>query len=134
MENASKALIIAGAILLAILLIGIGMMILNAIGGVTDEAENIGDQQTAQLFNRPWEQYTGRPQTAAQVRQLINAVNAHNSRPNVRLVNLDGGAVSGGPAPGIFTFSGSTQGAARFNVEVDQLNAGFISRLTVEQN
>ncbi len=53
MENASKALIIAGAILIAILLISVGILILNSISGVTDSAKKAGSEMTefAELEN-----------------------------------------------------------------------------------
>ncbi len=38
MENASKALIIAGAILISILLISLGIIMFNASKGTTDQA------------------------------------------------------------------------------------------------
>jgi len=38
MENASKALIIAGAILISILLISLGIMMFNSSKGTTDQA------------------------------------------------------------------------------------------------
>ncbi len=38
MENASKALIIAGAILIAILLISLGIIMFNSSKGTTDQA------------------------------------------------------------------------------------------------
>ena len=43
MENASKALIIAGAILISILLISVGILVFNSTKGVTDNAGNAGD-------------------------------------------------------------------------------------------
>lgn len=40
MENASKALIIAGAILISILLISLGIIMFNSSKGTTDQAAN----------------------------------------------------------------------------------------------
>lgn len=40
MENASKALIIAGAILISILLISLGIIMFNASKGTTDQAND----------------------------------------------------------------------------------------------
>lgn len=50
MENASKALIIAGAILISILLISLGIIMFNASKGTTDQANSTGNvmQQGAQ--------------------------------------------------------------------------------------
>jgi len=42
MENASKALIVAGAILISILLISVAILIFNSISGVTDNAGDAG--------------------------------------------------------------------------------------------
>ena len=76
MENASKALIIAGAILLSILIIGLGMFIyqqaLSAIG-------NTGiDQQRVTAYNTPFTQYEGR-QNGTVARQICSNVVAHNN-------------------------------------------------------
>ena len=43
MENASKALIIAGAILISILLISLGIMMFNASKSTTDQAGDTGN-------------------------------------------------------------------------------------------
>ena len=57
MENASKALIIAGAILLAILLISLGIMIFNQ---AQDTVNNSGmSQAQIQTFNNKFLKYEG---------------------------------------------------------------------------
>ena len=57
MENASKALIIAGAILLSILIIGIGMYIYNAAKEVMSSV-NL-DKYQIQEFNEQFNSYAG---------------------------------------------------------------------------
>ena len=49
MENASKALIIAGAILLAIVIISLGLIVVNNTRNVTDNT-NLSEQEI-QAFN-----------------------------------------------------------------------------------
>ena len=44
MENASKALIIAGAILLAIVIISLGLIVVNNVRNVTDNT-NLSEQE-----------------------------------------------------------------------------------------
>ena len=44
MENATKALIIAGAVLIAILLISIGILLINNNKGITDSATATSNQ------------------------------------------------------------------------------------------
>lgn len=76
MENASKALIIAGAILLSILIIGLGMMIFNQ---AKDAMSNTGmDQQKAQVYNADFMSYMGPNQSGSNVRALYDIVRSHN--------------------------------------------------------
>ncbi len=75
MENASKALIIAGAILLSILIIGLGMMIYTQAEGIAS-----GDQiksQEIQTRNRQFTQYDG-VQSGTTVRQIISSIASYN--------------------------------------------------------
>lgn len=48
MENASKALIVAGAILISILLISLGVLLVNSVSGVNDNAQTTGDMMLSQ--------------------------------------------------------------------------------------
>lgn len=48
MENASKALLIAAAVLIVILLIAFGMQVFNATGDTSADAEQVGQQITEQ--------------------------------------------------------------------------------------
>ena len=77
MENASKALIIAGAILLAILIIGLGMVIYSRASGALDTSTI--DQQKVQAYNSPYEQYFGTGISGSQVRALCDTVRSHNN-------------------------------------------------------
>ena len=77
MENASKALIIAGAILLSIIIISLGIMVVNnarnQIGGANLNSEEI------QTFNSKWEAYIGDKKTAAEVKALCSSAIANNA-------------------------------------------------------
>lgn len=76
MENASKALIIAGAILLSILIISLGIMVYNN-AKTTITNQNL-DKEEVQVFNSEWETYVGDKRTANEVRVMIQAVKSHN--------------------------------------------------------
>ena len=71
MENASKALIIAGAILISILIIAIGMYIYSS----STESINSGianmSSQEIEAFNANWTTFEG-TQSGTQVKSLIN--------------------------------------------------------------
>lgn len=77
MENASKALIIAGAILLSILIISLGIMVYNNAKNTVGNA-NLSKQEI-QAFNSQWEQYEGSNKTASEVKTMIQAVIASNA-------------------------------------------------------
>ena len=80
MENASKALIIAGAILLAILLISLGILVYNNARGTITDA-NL-DSETAQAFNTRISQYCGNRKSANDMNSLIDAISASNGAQN----------------------------------------------------
>ena len=76
MENASKALIIAGAILLAILIISLGIMIYNQASGVVNN--NAMSEVEIQQFNEKFTQYEGDRVKGATVNTMLQAVLANN--------------------------------------------------------
>ena len=75
MENASKALIIAGAILLSILIIGLGMFIYQQAA----DAMDVGAVKSAEVdaYNSKFLNYKGII-TGSQAKQLVSTVTAHN--------------------------------------------------------
>lgn len=77
MENASKALLIAGAILLSILIISLGLMAYQGAKN-TVGSSNLSKQEI-ESFNSQWESYQGSNKTASEVRSLYSAVIAHNA-------------------------------------------------------
>lgn len=88
MENASKALIIAGAILLSILLISLGIMVYNNAKGTVNNA-NL-DSETAQAFNTKFTQYGG-TQRGTALNALIDTVIASNAKSG-HTVTINGSA------------------------------------------
>ena len=76
MENASKALIIAGAILLAILIISLGIMIYQQASGVVNN--NAMSEVDISSFNQKFLQYTGTNVRGAQVNSLLNQIQTNN--------------------------------------------------------
>jgi len=76
MENASKALIIAGAILLAILIISLGMMVLSNATGLL---KNGGmDKAGVQAFNETFLKYDGNKK-GSEIRSLVSEVMSNNN-------------------------------------------------------
>lgn len=76
MENASKALLIAGAILLCILIIAIGMFIYNsAQSTITDSLTSLSTQEV-EAFNNQFTSYEG-IQTGSNIRALTGRLIAN---------------------------------------------------------
>ena len=76
MENASKALIIAGAILLSILLISLGIYIFQQANGVISGSGMTKAEISS--FNQQFTKYEG-TKTGSEVRALVQEVIANNS-------------------------------------------------------
>ena len=83
MENASKALIIAGAILLAILLISLGIMIFNQASSTLEGGGGMDDAQKS-TFNAKFQKYESESAgiKGSMVKALINEIKAVNSDDN----------------------------------------------------
>ena len=77
MENASKALIIAGAILISILIVGLGVIIYNNVSNIATTGTLDSEQITA--HNSPFEGYFGDYVSGSNVRALLTKVQANNS-------------------------------------------------------
>ena len=75
MENASKALIIAGAILLSILIIGLGMFIYQQAANAMGDT-GLSDQEIT-AFNSKFEDYEG-TKRGSEVQALCKLVRNHN--------------------------------------------------------
>lgn len=141
MENASKALIIAGAILLSILIIGLGMLVFNqardAISG-----SNL-DPEKAEAFNSKFMSYMGNSVTGSQVKSLVDLVSNNNNttdrteNPPIKVFNNTTEVTSGLPS-----FRNLLKNATRYKVLVTEgtdtdgkLNgyneAGYIISITI---
>lgn len=79
MENASKALLIAGAILIVIVLIGIGVMIINSTGNMQDQVGSTADTMAVQTFNSNFTNYEGSKVTASQIKALFSLIRSSNA-------------------------------------------------------
>ncbi len=125
MENASKALIIAGAILLSILIIGLGMFIYNK---AADAMDGIGiDEQKVKSYNSSFENYEGL-QSGSNARTLCDAIRAHNnSHQDDETLNIK---VTVGTATPSTTAPSQVVTAQEVNTQKAQLKAGKQYKVT----
>ncbi len=78
MENASKALIIAGAILLSILIIAIGMYVYTSAQSTINDSLTKMSSSEKSAFNATFTGYQGK-QTGSQIKSLINDLTTNSS-------------------------------------------------------
>lgn len=102
MENASKALIIAGAILLSIAIIGVGMYVFQNVQETIKDGADISADQI-RTYNQEFTMYGGR-QSGSQVRSLLDVISTHNRTQGQddpsRVINVvEGQATDPTPAP-----------------------------------
>lgn len=101
MENASKALIIAGAILISILIIALGVFIYNNSANTVKSADMT--EYELQAFNSKFERYLdggntdGSPITYANAKGLIEAIRTNNNNSNNSQVSIGIYNKAGGP-------------------------------------
>ena len=85
MENASKALIMAGAILIAIILISLGLQIVSPNKGVTNQLGDLSSSMEVSMFNSQFTQYEG-VRRGTEVNDLIRKINLNNTRNSNRQI------------------------------------------------
>ena len=139
MENASKALIIAGAILLAILIISLGIMIYQQAAGVVNS--NSMSEVDISSFNTRFTQYQGENIRGAQVNALLEQVRQNNvtyqddtSRQVAIKSTLTGGAGTENTLTGSSTYTRAGTGTT-YKVEcaMDE-KTGLVSTITITAN
>ena len=97
MENASKALLIAGAILICILLIAIGMYVYNAASETINSAASKMSQQDKDIYNSDVKQYEGATVKGSEIKSMIETITSKNQGN----VNQSGKFISIGVAAGV---------------------------------
>lgn len=141
MENASKALIIAGAILLAILLISLGIMVFQQ---GQDAIKNSGmSKAEISAFNGQFTKYEG-DRRGSDVKSLIQEVNTSNASDvaegnerQIQLTSTGANSVTLGESniSGDNTYKYSTSGissTSTYTVTVTEYDeSGFIKTMTI---
>ena len=130
MENATKALLIAAAVLIAILIISFALIIYN-MAAETAGNVNLSEAERTQ-FNSKFTTYEGTNVSGAQINALLTTVLTHNQQETVdgtnRLVEVTGSATLATNATSITRVTTS----ARFTVQCE-FSGGLVNKITVTQ-
>lgn len=143
MENASKALIIAGAILISIMIISLGVLLFTRMSSSAKNAANMDEQEIAN-FNSKITPYLGKSINGSQVNALIqlvisidqSAVNSGNS--NTVEITYPIGTVTNTIMVKDNTVKGTDKekrvetGLKTYDVSAEYDKSGLISKITVK--
>lgn len=136
MENATKALLIAASVLIAIVLIAVGIRILGSTNGVTNEVEKVSGAVGVSVFNSQFTDYTG-IQSSAEVKALLSKVVAtyrDSDSRNVSVTVSGGDGLSNGTydtANEISTIISDLKINSKYKIGVSYDNAGYVSSIGI---
>lgn len=149
MENATKALLIAGAVLLVIMIISVGLMIFNSANGQISSAISSMNQQEKDQFNQKFLGYEGNQISGSTVKTLISSVITHNRQMSLEgtdekkvgmSISADGDASESNTAfdnleANLETKRQGIVSGAKYKVtcQIDS-NTGLISKILVSRN
>lgn len=144
MENASKALLIAGAVLIALLIISLGVMVYNNFSKNVTENTDLSDQEISAL-NSKILPYVGENISGSKVNALITVVYAMNRNIENEKVVMSWKFKKDGETEyttgGIDNTGNYKSGSKKvrtgvyYTVEVKNYNsAGLISEIEIKQN
>lgn len=132
MENATKALLIAAAILIAIVVITLGVFVLGKGSTLVKENSDMSEVEVT-TYNSKFEGYCGKNIRGAQVRQLINAVNQHN-RTNAddesRQITIEG---TGANADNTKNDPNAIKTGFSYTVTPSYGQGGLVNKIKIEQ-
>lgn len=129
MENASKALLIAGAILIVILLIAVGMMVYRGAQGSIQKAIGSMSSTEKDIHNSQFEPFVGTKVSGSNVRSLLSKMITNNSDDNNVQVKLNGIGTDPNAVMGQIT----TAASATYKVEATY-SEGVITEINVSKN
>jgi hypothetical protein len=129
MENASKALLIAGAILIVILLIAVGMMVYRGAQGSIQKAIGSMSSTEKDIHNSQFEPFVGTKVSGSNVRSLLSKMITNNSDDNNVQVKLKGIGTDPNAVMGQIT----TAASATYKVEATY-SEGVITEINVSKN
>ena len=103
MDNASKALIMAGAILIAVAIVGIGIYIFSSANSMTGDAVNQIDALTVTSINSQLQLYEGtiRGRELRQAISTARSINKQNTLPDGGAIKVNGQALGDDITSGI---------------------------------
>ena len=133
MENATKALLIAAAVLIAILIISLGLAVYNKASTATDSADLSGAEIQAQ--NEKFLKYNGNKKRGSEVNALLQTVlsNNLNATEDSAKVAVNGGVVD--LATDATSIKTRAETSKLYDIVVNQDGpGGVVQSITIEES
>lgn len=136
MENASKALLFAAGILIAIILISVAVYIVGMANNATTGVASTMTDMELSAFNSKFTTYAGTSIAGSQVKQLIEVVNASNTQNAgtdllvtiVKGEKMDNVTLSGSAEEGNFVLNVGSSKKYRVNIDKED---GAVKTITI---
>lgn len=135
MENATKALLIAAAVLIAVLIISLGVIVYDKASEAVTGAGDLSEYQTKQ-FNEKFTKYQSENATGADVNAMLTTVfNHNNSQADEDTCVEVTGAATVAKSNEIKTTPTKVSTGARYTItcEVDS-KSKLVNKITVKKN
>lgn len=129
MENASKALIIAGSVLIAMAIIFMAVKLTGEGQGTLDSEEQTMQATEVATFNNKFTVYFGNNISASKVKALANVVVSNNATSNRKVsISFDNGSTSCDDASDIT--SGASNLSGKYTVSAGSFSAeGYVTSI-----
>ena len=132
MENASKALLIAASVLIAIVLIAFGVRIFNSTSGTADEVEGTMASAEAAQFNNKFTGHIGN-KSKAQVIALLNQVIANNATNSIHTIAIQSSSSDANKDINTFVNSVAMDTKQTYTVKIKKFDdKGYIKVISID--
>ena len=133
MENATKALLIAGGVLITILILSAGVYLYTAFSNQSKEYSAIISETELQKFNSKFDIYVARQDVSAQeVATIVNLSREYNGQVNIEIYN-SGNVRQVYTTPENFVMKFLNSSFSCIDVQYDN-NTAKITKLTFKEN
>lgn len=135
MENASKALIIAASVLIALVLIVMAVSIVRSTQDTQDSVKTTMDATEIATFNNKFTAYCGTNKSAAQVKALANVVVSNNATDSSKTVKMKftTTTTTSTDDASIIIKKASELGGKTYDVTAEEFTNGLISLITIKE-
>lgn len=133
MENASKALIIAASVLIALVLIVMAVSIVRSTQDTQDSVKTTMDATEIATFNNKFTAYCGQNKSAAQVKALANVVVSNNatSGNSVKMIIL---GIEYDQAEDIINYAATLGGTTYDVMPILNVNTGLVKEIKITEH